>query len=76
MSRRLLNQMKITTGKPVLRGHLWDKEIMAILDRWPLKRVSIHMKFYMTGSIKMWPFNTGDCFNRGDHMVKFDCICP
>jgi hypothetical protein len=24
--------------KPVLRGHLWDKEKVALYDRWPLKR--------------------------------------
>jgi hypothetical protein len=24
--------------KPVLRGHLWDKEKLALQDRWPLKR--------------------------------------
>ena len=36
------------TVKPVLRGHLWDKEKVALYDRWPLKRGSFHMKFSMT----------------------------
>ena len=42
----------INTVKPVLRGHLWDKEIVASYDRWPLKRGSINMKFSMTGQEK------------------------
>ena len=25
------------TVKSVLRGHIWDKEKVALLDRWPLK---------------------------------------
>ena len=40
------------TAKPVLRGHLWDKEKVDFQDRWPLKRGSIYMKFYMTGQEK------------------------
>jgi hypothetical protein len=36
------------TVKPVLRGHLWDKEEKIILRQGPLKRGSIHMKFPMT----------------------------
>jgi len=40
------------TVKPVLRGHLCDKEKMALLDRWPLKRGSIHLKFSITGQDK------------------------
>jgi len=40
------------TVKPVLRGHLWDKEKVAFTDRWPLKRGSIHIKFSMTGQEK------------------------
>jgi hypothetical protein len=35
--------------KSVLRGHLWDKEILALPYRGPFKRGSIHMKFSMTG---------------------------
>ena len=27
----------VTTVKPVLRGHVWDKEKVALYDRWPLK---------------------------------------
>ena len=38
--------------KPVLRGHLWDKEKVALYDRWPLKRASIHMKCSMIGQEK------------------------
>ena len=34
--------------KPVLRGHLWDKEKVAFQDRWPLKRDLIDMKFSTT----------------------------
>ena len=40
------------TVKPVLRGHLKDKEKVAIYDRSPLKRGLIHMKFSMTGQEK------------------------
>jgi hypothetical protein len=36
--------------KSVLRGHLWDKEILALPYRGPFKRGSIHMKFSMTGN--------------------------
>ena len=39
--------------KPVLRGHLWDKEKVVFQERWPLKRGSIHMKFSMTGQKKV-----------------------
>jgi hypothetical protein len=42
------NKHQHTVVKPVLRGHLWDKEKVALKDRWPLKRGSIHMKFSMT----------------------------
>ena len=42
----------VYTVNPVLRGHLWDKEKMAIYDRSPLKRGSIHIKFSMTGHVK------------------------
>jgi hypothetical protein len=38
----------VYTVKPVLRGHLWDKEKVALWDRWPLNRGSIHMKLSMT----------------------------
>jgi hypothetical protein len=37
--------------KPVVRGHLWNKEKVALQDRWSLKRGSIHMKFSMTDDI-------------------------
>jgi hypothetical protein len=41
------------TVKPVLRGHdLWDKEKVALEDRWPLKRGSVYMKSSMTGQEK------------------------
>jgi hypothetical protein len=40
------------TVKPVLRGHLWNKEKVVFQDRLPLKRGSIHMKFSMTGQEK------------------------
>jgi hypothetical protein len=38
--------------KPVLRGHLWDKEKVVFQDSWPLKRGSIHMKYSMIGQEK------------------------
>jgi hypothetical protein len=38
--------------KPVLRGHLWDKEKVVFQDRWPFKRDSVHMKISMTGQEK------------------------
>ena len=41
------------TVKPVLRGHdLWDKEKVALEDRWPLKRGSVYVKSSMTGQEK------------------------
>ena len=36
------------TVKPVLRGHLLDKEKVALYDIWSLKRSSIRKKFSMT----------------------------
>jgi hypothetical protein len=45
----------LITITPVLRGHLWDKVKVVLLDRWPLKKGSIHMKFSKTGLEK------GDC---------------
>ena len=59
------------TVKPVLRGHLWDKEKVVFKDRWSLKTGSIHIKFSMTGQEK------GDLkyrwlLNRGDIMGRFD----
>ena len=35
-----------------VRGHLLDKEQVALQDRWPHKRGSSHMKFSMTGQGK------------------------
>jgi hypothetical protein len=48
--------------KPVLRGHTWDNEEVALQDRWPLKRGSIHMKCSMNGQeqdnlLIQWLFN-------------------
>ena len=48
MSRRTISLL-LYTVKPVLRGHLWDIEKVALSDRWPLKRGSIHMKCSLTG---------------------------
>jgi hypothetical protein len=50
------------TFKPVLRGHLWDKEKVTLEYRWPLKRGSIHMKFSMTGLVK------------GNLLIQCDCL--
>jgi len=44
--------MKRCAVKPVLRGHLWNKEMVALWNMWPLKRGSIHMKSCMTGQEK------------------------
>ena len=38
--------------KPVLGGHIWDKEKVAFQDMWPLQRGLIHKKFSMTGEEK------------------------
>ena len=40
------------TFKPVLRGHLWDKENVVFYDRWLLNRVLIFKKFSMTNQEK------------------------
>jgi hypothetical protein len=40
------------TVKPVLKGHLWDKEKVVFWDKWPLKTGSIDMQFPMTGQEK------------------------
>jgi hypothetical protein len=47
------NQYKIYTVKPVLRGHLWDQEKVALKDSWPLIKGSIYIKFSMTGQEKV-----------------------
>jgi hypothetical protein len=55
------------TDKPVLSGHLWDKEKWSLYNRWPLKkRGSIHMKLSMTGQEKV-TFKYRWLLNRGDH---------
>ena len=48
----VLYRYKTCSVKHILRCHLCDKEKVALLDRWPLKRGSIHMKFSMTGQEK------------------------
>ena len=45
-------QYFLTTVKPVLRGHLWDKDKLSLYDRWPLNRGSIYMKYSMTRQLK------------------------
>jgi len=40
------------TVKPVLRGHLWDKEKVVFSDRRPLKRGLIHLNISITGPEK------------------------
>ena len=49
---RLCQIIITNTVKPVLRGHPWEKEKVALYNRWPIKRGSIHMKFSMTGQKK------------------------
>ena len=66
----IVNEEILYTFKPVLRGCLWDKEKVALQDRWPLNRGSIHMKFSMTHRTRQrWPLYTGD------HMGMFDSDC-
>jgi len=66
---------KWCTVKPVLKGHLWDQEKVALQDRWPFKRDSIHLKFSMTGQDKKWPFfRYRGLLNRGDRIGRFDCM--
>ena len=52
------------TVKPALRGHLWDKENVALQDRWPLKRGSIHIKLSMTGQ------------EKGDLLIQAQRLAP
>ena len=40
------------TAKHELRGHIWDKEKVALWDGGYINRISIHMKFSMTGQEK------------------------
>ena len=40
------------TVKSVLRGHLWGKEKVSLLERWYFKRGSFHTKFSMIGQGK------------------------
>ena len=44
--------MNVFTVKPVLRGHIWDKEKAAFQDMLPLQRGLIHKTFSMTGEEK------------------------
>ena len=67
-SDKLIIELKIicsTTVKPVLRGHLWDKEKMALEDRRPLLRGL--MQFSMTCQER------GDLFNTGDYRYITTC---
>jgi hypothetical protein len=45
---------------------------VALSDRWPLKRGSIHMKFSMKGQEKV-TFKYRWLLNGGDRMGRFDC---
>ena len=45
--------MSYGTIKPVLRGHLWDKEKMSLEDMWPLNSGSIDLNF-------LWQDKKGD----------------
>ena len=67
--------------KPVLRGHPWEKDNVALLVRWPLNRASNfwNLIFY-DKTRKMWPFKTGDCLiemtTRADftvHATRLSC---
>jgi hypothetical protein len=46
------------TVKPVLRGHIWDKEKVALYDRWPQKRFKAY-EIFNDMTRKWWTFNTG-----------------
>jgi hypothetical protein len=53
MGTKLTNKSVIDKlVKPALRGHLWDKEKVALWDRWPLKWDSIHKKISMMNKKK------------------------
>ena len=58
----------------MLRGHFWDTKKVTLLDRRPLKRVSIHMKFYMTWQEKGALLTYRWLLNRGDRMGRFGCF--
>jgi len=52
----ILRNIIAYTVKPVLRGHLWDKEKVSLQGwRLPKRGIFNHM------TRKSWPFNTGDC---------------
>ena len=51
------NYFSSISVKPVLRGHLWDKEKV---DRWPLIEVNFIWNF-LDRTRKRWPFNASDC---------------
>jgi hypothetical protein len=46
--------------KPVLRGHLWDKEKNGLIRPVTSKRFNSYELFY-NRKRQMWPFNTGNC---------------
>jgi hypothetical protein len=48
------------TVKPVLRGHLWDKEKLSSKTGDVLREVQFIWVFY-DRSRRIWRFNTGDC---------------
>lgn len=58
---RWLSVLFCIYSQTVLRGYLWDNEKVALLDKWPLKRSSVHIKNCMTGQ------------EKGDGMDRFDC---
>ena len=65
-------KLKIYSQTCIKRSPLGERK-MALYDRWPLIRGSIHMKFSMTGQEKM-TFIYRWLLNRVDHMDRFDCI--
>jgi hypothetical protein len=56
----------MTTVKPVYNGHPWDPKILAVVDRWPLKRgfsIKIAIEFDLAGLrlavVGSWPLFRG-----------------
>ena len=55
-----------STVKPVLRGHIWDKEKVAYKTGDLLKEVQFIWQF-------LWQVKKRWYFNKGDRMDRFDC---
>ena len=61
----------LSTVKPVLRGHLWDKEKWSSKTGHLLKGFNSYEIFH-DRIRKMWCLNTGECLI--DHIGRFECV--